>query len=166
MNGLSRGRSGCPHVLESTGIQLPIEIEVDTLSQLRDALHAKPEIVLLDIMSCDEMEEAVRIRIQESPGTRLVASGGVTLDTVRAIAETGVERISIGGLTHSRPPSISASTGPGPPSRPAAEGRELLFAQCLLFAPRKERLQCSAKETQIAIPGGRFFRGAKDDLDE
>lgn len=89
--------------LESTGIQLPIEIEVDTLAQLRDALQARPEIVLLDNMSCDEMEEAVRIRNQESPGTRLEASGGVTLDTVRAIAETGVERISIGGLTHSAP---------------------------------------------------------------
>jgi nicotinate-nucleotide pyrophosphorylase (carboxylating) len=89
--------------LSSTGIQLPIEIEVDTLAQLKDALDAKPEIVLLDNMSCDEMSEAVRIRDTLSPTTRLEASGGVTLDTVRAIAETGVDRISIGGLTHSAP---------------------------------------------------------------
>lgn len=80
-----------------------VEIEVDSLEQLRDALAQKPDIVLLDNMAPSQLAEAVTIRNQESPATRLEASGGVTLETVRAIAETGVDRISIGGLTHSSP---------------------------------------------------------------
>lgn len=80
-----------------------VEIEVDSLEQLRDALAQQPDIVLLDNMAPSQLVEAVAIRNQESPATRLEASGGVTLETVRAIAETGVDRISIGGLTHSSP---------------------------------------------------------------
>ena len=62
-----------------------------------------PDIVLLDNMGPELLSEAVRIRDQTSPRTRLEASGRVTLETVRAIAESGVDRISIGGLTHSAP---------------------------------------------------------------
>lgn len=80
-----------------------IEIEVDSLKQLRDALQERPEIVLLDNMSVEMLRDAVRIRDENAPQTRLEASGGVTLQTVRAIAETGVERISVGSLTHSSP---------------------------------------------------------------
>ncbi len=80
---------------------LPIEVEVDTLDQLADALEGRPEIVLLDNMSLEQLCAAVGMRDARSPATRLEASGGVTLETVRAIAETGVERISIGALTHS-----------------------------------------------------------------
>lgn len=80
-----------------------IEVEVDTLDQLRDALQGRPDIVLLDNMSPAQMREAVAIRDAALPSVRLEASGGVTLETVRAIAETGVNRISIGGLTHSAP---------------------------------------------------------------
>jgi nicotinate-nucleotide pyrophosphorylase (carboxylating) len=74
---------------------------VDTLEQLRDALQAEPEIVLLDNMEPSRLRQAVGIRNELSPGTQLEASGGVNLQTVRAIAETGVERISVGSLTHS-----------------------------------------------------------------
>jgi len=81
-----------------------IEIEVDSLSQLQDALLESPEIVLLDNMSPEMLKQAVAIRdASESGSTLLEASGGVTLQTVRAIAESGVDRISIGSLTHSSP---------------------------------------------------------------
>ena len=81
-----------------------IEIEVDSLDQLRNALQELPEIVLLDNMSPQTMQQAVAIRdASRSPSTLLEASGGVTLQTVRAIAESGVDRISIGSLTHSSP---------------------------------------------------------------
>jgi nicotinate-nucleotide pyrophosphorylase (carboxylating) len=80
---------------------LPIEVEVDTLEQLADALGGRPEIVLLDNMSLEQLRSAVALRELRSPSTQLEASGGVTLETVRPIAETGVERISVGALTHS-----------------------------------------------------------------
>lgn len=85
------------------GTTVPLEIEVDTLAQLDIALKARPDMVLLDNMSLDQMREAVRRRNAAAPGVLLEASGGVTLATVRAIAETGVDRISVGALTHSAP---------------------------------------------------------------
>jgi nicotinate-nucleotide pyrophosphorylase (carboxylating) len=81
----------------------PVEIEVDTLEQLDQALAGKPDIVLLDNMPPDKLREAVRRRNAIAPSVLLEASGGVNLDTVRAIAETGVDRISVGALTHSAP---------------------------------------------------------------
>lgn len=83
--------------------RIPLEIEVDTLDQLQAALAGRPDIVLLDNMSLEQLREAVRRRDVVAPGVLLEASGGVTLDTVRAIAETGVDRISVGALTHSAP---------------------------------------------------------------
>lgn len=82
---------------------LPVEIEVETLDQLETVLHAKPEIVLLDNMTLEQMRQAVALRDRLSPTVKLEASGGVTLQRVRSIAETGVDRISIGALTHSAP---------------------------------------------------------------
>ena len=82
---------------------LPVEVEVDTLAQLQDALAAKPEIVLLDNMKPTELQQAIRLRDELSPDTLLEASGGVNTETVGCIAGTGVDRISIGGLTHSAP---------------------------------------------------------------
>jgi nicotinate-nucleotide pyrophosphorylase (carboxylating) len=78
-----------------------VEVEVDTLEQLSDALSTRPDLVLLDNMSLDQLREAVARRNAAAPEVELEASGGVTLETVRAIAETGVERISVGALTHS-----------------------------------------------------------------
>ncbi len=80
-----------------------IEIEVDSLAQLRDVLPAQPDIVLLDNMSLDQLREAIAIRGELAPEVELEASGGVRLDTVGKIAQTGVERISVGALTHSAP---------------------------------------------------------------
>jgi nicotinate-nucleotide pyrophosphorylase (carboxylating) len=85
------------------GAALPLAIEVDTLAQLEAALKVKPDLVLLDNMDLDQLREAVRRRNEKARGVLLEASGGVTLETVRAIAETGVDRISVGALTHSAP---------------------------------------------------------------
>ncbi|MBX3444669.1 MAG: carboxylating nicotinate-nucleotide diphosphorylase [Planctomyces sp.] len=82
---------------------VPIEVEVDTLDQLRAVLPAGPDMVLLDNMSPALLAAAVAIRNDVAPAVKLEASGGVTLDTVRAIAESGVDRISVGALTHSAP---------------------------------------------------------------
>ena len=73
-----------------------IEVEVETLDQLREALNAGAKMLLLDNMSLETMCEAVRINEGRA---ELEASGGVNLERVRAIAETGVDRISIGSLT-------------------------------------------------------------------
>jgi nicotinate-nucleotide pyrophosphorylase (carboxylating) len=73
-----------------------IEIEVETLAQLDEALQAGAKMVLLDNMSLDQLREAVRINAGRAV---LEVSGGVNLGTVRDIAATGVDRISIGALT-------------------------------------------------------------------
>ncbi len=73
-----------------------IQIEVETLDELRDALEAGATMILLDNMDLDEMRAAVELNAGRA---QLEASGGVSLERVRAIAETGVDRISIGGLT-------------------------------------------------------------------
>jgi nicotinate-nucleotide pyrophosphorylase (carboxylating) len=106
----ARGASSCAgavraarEYLQSHQLTVPIEIEVDTLEQLRDALSEHPELVLLDNMSPEMLSQAVQIRNEVAPCTLLEASGGVTLHTVRAIAETGVDRISVGSMTHSSP---------------------------------------------------------------
>jgi nicotinate-nucleotide pyrophosphorylase (carboxylating) len=86
---------------DHAGHTVPLEIEVDSLEQLDEALRCGPDIVLLDNMPPEQMREAVRRRNAAAPGVLLEASGGVTLATLRAIAETGVDRVSIGALTHS-----------------------------------------------------------------
>ncbi len=81
--------------------QLPLEIEVDSLEQLQLALVEKPDFVLLDNMSPEQLRQAVNLRDRLAPQVLLEASGGIHLDTVREIAETGVDRISTGAVTHS-----------------------------------------------------------------
>ena len=73
-----------------------MQVEVETLEQLKEALAAGADMILLDNMDLATMREAVRIAAGRA---RLEASGGVRLETVRAVAETGVDRISIGALT-------------------------------------------------------------------
>jgi nicotinate-nucleotide pyrophosphorylase (carboxylating) len=91
---------GIPAALEAARAIAPsnvfIQVEVEDLAQLREALTAGATMILLDNMSLDEMREAVGIADGRAV---LEASGGVNLERVRAIAETGVDRISIGGLT-------------------------------------------------------------------
>lgn len=80
-----------------------IEIEVDRLDQFLDAIEGHPDMILLDNMSCKDMKKAVGIA--ERFGSRrplLEASGGVTLKNIKRVAATGVDRISVGALTHSR----------------------------------------------------------------
>ncbi|HEX6031046.1 MAG TPA: carboxylating nicotinate-nucleotide diphosphorylase [Tepidiformaceae bacterium] len=84
----------------SRGLAVPVELEIDSLSQLDAALSASPDWILLDNMSIEDMREAVR---RTAGGAKLEASGGITLETARGAAETGVDAISVGALTHSAP---------------------------------------------------------------
>ncbi len=81
--------------------EMIVEVEVDTLGQLDEVLSAGPDIVLLDNMNPDQLRQAVALRDASQTGVQLEASGGIAWETLRAIAETGVERISVGALTHS-----------------------------------------------------------------
>jgi nicotinate-nucleotide pyrophosphorylase (carboxylating) len=80
--------------------RLPIQVECDTLEQVREALAAGADSLLLDNMTPASLREAVALAAGRVP---LEASGGVTLDTIRGIAETGVDYISVGRLTQSAP---------------------------------------------------------------
>ena len=86
---------------DATG--LPCEVEVDTLDQLSEALSAGADEVLLDNFTPDECAKAVLLRDELSPKTRLEASGGLRLENARAYAETGVDYLAVGALTHSSP---------------------------------------------------------------
>ncbi len=90
---LERARAHAGHLVK-------IEVEVDSLAQLHEALPFKPDVILLDNFSLDDLRQAVAVAKGQAV---LEASGGVNLTTVKAIAETGVDVISIGGLTHSAP---------------------------------------------------------------
>jgi nicotinate-nucleotide pyrophosphorylase (carboxylating) len=83
------------------GNQYAIEVEVDTLEQFDRALSVEADIILLDNMSAANLKEAVRRRNAAAPRVLLEASGGVHLGNVRGLAETGVDRISVGAVTHS-----------------------------------------------------------------
>jgi nicotinate-nucleotide pyrophosphorylase (carboxylating) len=85
------------------GTAVPLEVEVDTLEQLDEALACGPDVVLLDNMTPQTLREAVLRRNQQAAKVLLEASGGINLTTLRGIAETGVDRISVGALTHSAP---------------------------------------------------------------
>ncbi len=78
---------------------VPVQIEVETIEQLKEALAAGAKSIMLDNFSLENMREAVHITKESKTGAVLEASGGIDRDTVRAIAETGVDRISIGELT-------------------------------------------------------------------
>jgi nicotinate-nucleotide pyrophosphorylase (carboxylating) len=83
------------------GLYVPIEVEVDSLEQFDAALKGKPDAILLDNMTLEQLREAVKRRDAVASQIRLEASGGVNLGNLRAIAQTGVDRVSIGALTHS-----------------------------------------------------------------
>ena len=84
-------RAAAPHTLK-------IEVEVESFDQLREALDAGADVIMLDNMSCEEMAEAVKITAGRA---KLEASGNVTEQTIADIAKTGVDIISLGALTHS-----------------------------------------------------------------
>ncbi len=83
---------------EKIGHTVKIEVEVRTLEELKEALDNKVEIIMLDNMSCDDMKKAVEITAGQA---LLEASGNVTSENIRQVAETGVDIISLGALTHS-----------------------------------------------------------------
>jgi nicotinate-nucleotide pyrophosphorylase (carboxylating) len=85
----------------AVGHMVKIEVEVDTLAQLDEALQHAIDAVLLDNMAVPELKDAVARAKAVRPGVLCEASGGVRLETVRAIAGTGVDMISVGALTHS-----------------------------------------------------------------
>jgi len=100
------------HILSAGGIaaaidaartlrpDLPVEIEVESIDELREALHAKAERLLLDNFSVALLEKAAAINRQErNPPAELEASGGMTLDRIASVAATGVDYISVGALT-------------------------------------------------------------------
>jgi nicotinate-nucleotide pyrophosphorylase (carboxylating) len=97
---VARALKRAPHMLK-------IEVEVDTLEQLREALAAKVDMVMLDNMGPELLRQGVKItREHPDPAVRatiLEASGGVNLTTIGVIAQTGVDIISVGALTHSAP---------------------------------------------------------------
>jgi nicotinate-nucleotide pyrophosphorylase (carboxylating) len=80
---------------------MKIEVEVTTESQLLDALSARADVIMLDNMEPDVMRRCVQIIRDKSPSCLIEASGGVSLETVRRIAECGVDLISVGAITHS-----------------------------------------------------------------
>ncbi len=90
---MARVRAGLGHMAK-------IEIEVDTLTQLEEALAERPDVILLDNMTLEDLKRAVALVKGRAV---MEASGNVTLTTVRAIAETGVDYISSGAITHSAP---------------------------------------------------------------
>jgi len=90
---------------QSIAPEIPIQVEVEQIDYLEEVLASQPDVVLLDNMSVPMIREAVvrRDRQFDGGGPALEASGGICLENVRAVAETGVDRISIGALTHSAP---------------------------------------------------------------
>ncbi len=94
LEAVARARAAVPHTMR-------VEVEVESMEQAEEAIRSGADIIMLDNMSTERMKEAVaRIR-SANPKTVVEASGGVNLQTVRAIAETGVDVVSVGGLTHS-----------------------------------------------------------------
>jgi len=77
-----------------------VEVEVETLQELREALDAKADRIMLDNFTLDDLRKAVDVAHRHAnTGILLEASGNVTVETVRSVAETGIDFISIGGLT-------------------------------------------------------------------
>jgi nicotinate-nucleotide pyrophosphorylase (carboxylating) len=86
-----RAKAGVPHTIK-------VEVEVESLEQLKEALDAEADIIMLDNMPFEVMREAVKITDRRAP---LEASGGISKETLRKVAETGVDLISVGAVTHS-----------------------------------------------------------------
>lgn len=93
---IERARDMAPHTLK-------VEIEVTSLEELREALDARADIIMLDNMDTPTMAQAVHIRDAHDSHALLEASGGITLERIPDIAATGVDLISVGALTHSSP---------------------------------------------------------------
>ena len=89
------------HAVRQAFPEVPVEVECATVAQVRQAVDAGADLILLDNMSPDLMRQAVEVAAHR--GVRLEASGGLRLDNAREVADTGVDLISVGALTHSAP---------------------------------------------------------------
>ncbi len=83
----------------SSGTKVPVEVEVESLEELEQAIAAGADIALLDDFALEDMAEAVTVNRRAAHPLKLEASGGVTLDTIRGIANTGVDYVSVGSIT-------------------------------------------------------------------
>jgi nicotinate-nucleotide pyrophosphorylase (carboxylating) len=87
-------RNAAPHLLK-------VEVEASSLAQASEALEARPDVIMLDNMTTVEIAAAVRLIREHAPDTIIEASGSMSLDSVREVAEAGVDLISVGAITHS-----------------------------------------------------------------
>jgi nicotinate-nucleotide pyrophosphorylase (carboxylating) len=94
------GVAAAYRAVRATFPDVPIEVECDSVDQVREAIEAGADLLLLDNMTTDQLREAVRVADGRA---RLEASGGLSLDRAREVAETGVDYLSVGALTHSAP---------------------------------------------------------------
>ena len=92
----AKGHPEAPHLLK-------VEVEVEILAELEEAIRAGADAVLLDNMTPEEVRRAVELARRESPGLLVEVSGGVNLQTLRSYAEAGPDLVSVGALTHSAP---------------------------------------------------------------
>jgi nicotinate-nucleotide pyrophosphorylase (carboxylating) len=95
------GITAAVEAIRRTAPGIPLEVECDTLDQVREALAAGVQLVLLDNFGLDDTVNAVSLA--RGTGCRLEASGGLTLERARAVAQTGVDFLAVGALTHSAP---------------------------------------------------------------
>jgi len=91
--------TGAIEAARRTAPGVTVEVEVESLGELTEALNAKPDIVMLDDFSLQDLTAAVGLNRAHATPAKLEASGSVSLETVRAIAATGVDYVSVGSLT-------------------------------------------------------------------
>jgi nicotinate-nucleotide pyrophosphorylase (carboxylating) len=138
------------HAFRITPPGVPIQIEVETLAQLDEALNAGAKLILLDNFSLADMRLAVGHAAKRA---ELEASGGITLESVRRVAETGVDRISVGAITHSaRALDLTLLVGDAGPALPLGEPlhRRDVVESTMAWAR-------TAAEAGTAAPGAAFL---------
>ena len=95
-SGIAQATDAAQQIAPGKPVEVEVEVEVESLEELREALEAVADIVMLDELSLEDMREAVRLTAGRA---KLEASGGINDSTLRVIAETGVDYISLGTLT-------------------------------------------------------------------
>ena len=95
----ARSLTGAIEAARRSAAGIGVEVEVETLGELQEALNARPDIILLDDFTLEDMRAAVALNRAAGTAAKLEVSGSVSLEAVRAIAETGVDYISVGALT-------------------------------------------------------------------
>jgi len=95
----ARSLTGAIEAARRSAAGIGVEVEVETLGELQEALNARPDIIMLDDFTLEDMRAAVALNRAAGTMAKLEVSGSVSLEAVRAIAETGVDYISVGALT-------------------------------------------------------------------